>query len=56
MPLPEHEDKHDADGFLKKLCPIFGEIRRVEEPQGYYRIHPPTTAVVAVRDSSYNAD
>ena len=40
MPLPEHEDKHGADGFLKKLCPIFGEIRRIEEPQGYYRIHP----------------
>ena len=40
MPLPEHEDKHGADGFLKKLCPIYGEIRRVTEPQGYYRIHP----------------
>ncbi len=39
MPLPEHEDKHGADGFLRKLCPIFGEIRRVDEPQGYYRIH-----------------
>jgi glycosyltransferase involved in cell wall biosynthesis len=39
MPLPEHEDKHCADGFLKKLCPIFGVIRRVAEPQGYYRIH-----------------
>lgn len=39
MPLPEHEDKHGADGFLKKLCPIYGEIRRVATPQGYYRIH-----------------
>ena len=39
MPLPEHDDKHGADGFLKKLCPIFGEIRRIAEPQGCYRIH-----------------
>ena len=40
MPLPEHEDRHGADGFLRKLCPIFGEIRKIEEPQGCYRIHP----------------
>ena len=40
MPLPEHADKHGSDGFLKKLCPIFGEIRRIDEPQGLYRIHP----------------
>ena len=39
MPLPEHDDKHGADGFLKKLCPIFGAIRRIDEPQGCYRIH-----------------
>jgi glycosyltransferase involved in cell wall biosynthesis len=39
MPLPEHEDKHGADGFLKKLCPIFGEIRRTLQPLGCYRIH-----------------
>jgi hypothetical protein len=40
MPLPEHEDKHGADGFLKKLCPIFGVIRRAKQPLGCYRIHP----------------
>ena len=40
MPLPEHVDKHGADGFLKKLCPIFGELRRLDEPQGLYRVHP----------------
>jgi len=39
MPLPEHEDKHGADGFLKKLCPIFGTIRRTKEALGCYRIH-----------------
>lgn len=39
MPLPEHEDRHGADGFLKKLCPIFGTIRRLDQPMGCYRIH-----------------
>ena len=39
MPLPEHADKHGADGFLKKLCPIYGEIRRLDQPQSLYRVH-----------------
>jgi Glycosyl transferase family 2 len=39
MPLPEHADKHGADGFLRKLCPIFGRIARVDEVLGWYRIH-----------------
>ncbi len=39
MPLPEHEDRHGADGFLKKLCPIYGPIRRLEIPLGCYRLH-----------------
>jgi hypothetical protein len=40
LPLPEHEDKHGADGFLRKLAPLFGEMRTIREPQACYRVHP----------------
>jgi len=39
MPLPEHADRHGADGFLRKLAPIYGRIGRLDEPAGCYRIH-----------------
>jgi hypothetical protein len=39
MPLPEHADKHGADGFLRKLAPIYGSIVRIDEPHGCYRVH-----------------
>ncbi len=39
FPLPEHADKHGADGFLRKLAPIHGTIARLEQPAGCYRIH-----------------
>jgi hypothetical protein len=39
LPLPEHEDKHGADGFLRKLAPLYGEMRTIDEPQGCYRVH-----------------
>jgi glycosyl transferase family 2 len=39
LPLPEHADKHGADGFLRKLAPIYGSIARIGEPQGCYRRH-----------------
>jgi glycosyltransferase involved in cell wall biosynthesis len=40
LPLPEHEDKHGADGFLRKLAPLFGEMQTISEPQACYRVHP----------------
>ena len=39
FPLDEHSDKHGADGYLRKLAPIFGCIRRIDEPQSCYRVH-----------------
>jgi hypothetical protein len=39
MPVRECGDKHGADAYLCVLAPVFGEIRRVDEPLGCYRTH-----------------
>ena len=39
MPVRECGDNHGADSYLCALAPIFGPIRRVEEPLGCYRTH-----------------
>jgi hypothetical protein len=38
-PVQECGNKHCADGYLGRLAPIFGNIKYITEPQGYYRIH-----------------
>jgi len=38
-PIPEHEHRIGADGYLYGLAPAFGTIERVTTPQGVYRIH-----------------
>ncbi|GAA4452714.1 hypothetical protein GCM10023189_16570 [Nibrella saemangeumensis] len=39
FPIPEEEYKGCADYYLILLVPIFGKIKRILEPQGYYRVH-----------------
>src|SRR5262245_45727371 len=38
-PIPEPEFRLCADTYLFELAPLFGEIKRIPEPQGLYRIH-----------------
>jgi glycosyltransferase involved in cell wall biosynthesis len=40
LPIPRFEDKHGADAYLFTLAPIYGEIRALPAPQGFYRVHP----------------
>lgn len=44
FPLPEPEKttgvgSASADAYLSMLAPLFGTVRRVASPQGYYRVH-----------------
>jgi glycosyltransferase involved in cell wall biosynthesis len=39
FPIPEQEYRTCADAYLFALAPVFGPVRRILEPQGYYRIH-----------------
>src|SRR5262249_11800620 len=39
LPIPEPEFKFCADIYLLELAPLFGELRRISEPQSLYRIH-----------------
>jgi glycosyltransferase involved in cell wall biosynthesis len=38
-PIPEREYRLCADAYLFGLAPLFGPMRRVAEPQGFYRLH-----------------
>ena len=38
-PIPESSHRIGADGYLYGLAPAFGEIERLESPQGVYRVH-----------------
>jgi hypothetical protein len=39
LPMPEQEFKLFADAYLLALAPASGTIRRIDEPQGLYRLH-----------------
>jgi len=39
FPMPELEFRLCADAYLLELAPLFGEVRMIPEPQGFYRIH-----------------
>ena len=41
FPMPEEVSyyKTCADEYLYTLAPVFGEIKAIKEPQGFYRIH-----------------
>lgn len=39
LPAQEADFRNGADGFLITLAPLFGAIRTLTEPQGFYRVH-----------------
>jgi hypothetical protein len=39
FPIPELEFRLCVDTYLLELAPLFGELGRILEPQGFYRIH-----------------
>lgn len=39
LPIPIDIFKINADGYLFMLAPIFGMVKSIKEPQGFYRIH-----------------
>jgi glycosyltransferase involved in cell wall biosynthesis len=38
-PIPENEYKISADIYLSVLAPVFGQMKKISEPQGCYRVH-----------------
>lgn len=38
-PIPESEYKISADIYLSVLAPVVGRMRKIDEPQGCYRVH-----------------
>lgn len=39
MPIPAADYKICADSYLLALAPIYGTVKRIDEPQGQYRLH-----------------
>lgn len=39
LPMPEDVFRGGADGYLFALAPLFGEIKKINETLGFYRIH-----------------
>jgi glycosyltransferase involved in cell wall biosynthesis len=39
LPIPEDGFKVCADTYLAALAPLYGEVRRIREPQALYRVH-----------------
>lgn len=39
LPMPEEPFSFGADDFLFTLAPLFGEIKSIPQPLGYYRVH-----------------
>jgi hypothetical protein len=39
LPMPEEELRRHADSYLNTLAPMFGPVRKLEEPHGRYRVH-----------------
>ena len=39
IPIPETDFRAGADYYLLVLAPLFGTVRRLEEPHGLYRVH-----------------
>jgi glycosyltransferase involved in cell wall biosynthesis len=39
LPAPEADYRNGADGYLLTLAPLFGVMRAVGEPLGFYRVH-----------------
>jgi glycosyltransferase involved in cell wall biosynthesis len=39
LPMPEADFPRAADAYLVTLASAFGPVRRIDEPQGFYRVH-----------------
>jgi len=39
LPMPEQLYRTWGDTYLQELVPLFGEMRTVRSPQGFYRVH-----------------
>jgi glycosyltransferase involved in cell wall biosynthesis len=39
LPAPEPEYRQGADGYLLTLAPLYGLTRKIDQPQGCYRVH-----------------
>jgi GT2 family glycosyltransferase len=39
MPVPEHEFRQGADGYLVTLAPLYGKVNSIETCLGAYRMH-----------------
>lgn len=39
LPVPEFEYRNSADLYLCALAPLFGEVKRLSKPAGFYRNH-----------------
>ncbi len=39
LPIPEAVFRQGAETYLFELAPLYGELRRISEPQGLYRMH-----------------
>jgi len=39
LPIPESDYSICADAYLLELAPLFGPVKRILEPQGFYRVH-----------------
>ncbi|HUR30707.1 MAG TPA: glycosyltransferase family 2 protein [Saprospiraceae bacterium] len=39
LPIPEDVFKGGADNYLFVLAPLFGKIKKINEPLGFYRVH-----------------
>jgi glycosyltransferase involved in cell wall biosynthesis len=39
MPVPEPPFRHGADVYLTMLAPLYGDVRRLPQPKGTYRVH-----------------
>ena len=39
LPVPEGSFRLGADHYLFLLAPLFGEIKSIQQPLGYYRVH-----------------
>jgi hypothetical protein len=39
FPIPEDDFRQHSDMYLLTLAPLFGEMKAIHQPQGYYRVH-----------------
>lgn len=53
FPMPETEFRGGADKYLFVLAPLYGEIRKVDEALGYYRLHGKNNTVKSTYITSY---